>query len=131
MSENKRNSSPVILLISLLIVLFSVVHREKEKNIPEGSISSPAISAANISGIQAIPGPAMSIPGISIHWIHSFNGMSFQDCNSDGGLIANKQLFSHFCSCRLKFLSDKPVIRLTFLQKIPGQEKGDDPLPTA
>jgi hypothetical protein len=130
MVENKRNSSSVILVISLMFVFFSFVHSEREKNIPGSSISSIVISSANNSSPQAIVVPATSTPEISFSRINTSNGKYiFPDCIASREIIVNKQLFSHFCLCRLKFLSKKPIIGITFLQKVPQQEKEDDILP--
>jgi len=130
MVENKRNSSSVILVISLMFVFFSFVHSEREKNIPGSSISSIVISSANNSSLQAIIVPVTSTPEISFSRINTSIGKYiFPDCTICREIIVNKQNFSHFCSCRLKFLSKKPVIGITFLQKVPQQETEDDILP--
>jgi len=132
MSENRRNSSSVILFIALMIVLFSFVHREKEKKFTESSFSPVVLSVANISGTQAIIAPATTIPEINSCPLNMMNGnFTFPECTSGREFIFENQLFRQFCSCRLKFLSDNPVIGVTFLQKIPDQEKNDDPLLTA
>ena len=130
MIENKRNSSSVILVISLMIVFFSLIHSEREKNIPESSISSIVIPSANISSPQAIITPVTLTPEISYYWINTNNGKyTFPDYTISREIIVKKQNFSHFCSCRLKLLSKKPIIGITFLQKVPEQEKEDDILP--
>jgi len=129
MAENQRNTGYVILIIALMLFFFSFIQREKEKNIPEYSKSSFVVSVGAISSAKAIIVPATSNPEKNLSWINTIDGKySFLDCTSSREIIVNKQIFSHFCSCRLKFLSKKPIIGLIFLQKIPGQEKGDYPL---
>lgn len=130
MVENKRNNSSVILVLSLMFVFFSFIRSEREKNTPESSISSIVISLANNSSPQAIVVPVISTPEISYYCINTSNGKyTFPDCTTSREIIVNKQNFSHFCSCRLKFLSKKPIIGITFLQKVPEQEKEDEIFP--
>jgi len=132
MSENKRNSGSAIFLISLMIVLFSFFYHEKEKKFTESSSPPIVLSAANISGTQAIIAPATSIPEISFCLLNTIHGnFILPDCVSGREFIFTKQISRYYHSFQLKFLSKNPVIGLTLLQKVPGQEKGGDPLSTA
>jgi hypothetical protein len=127
MDEIKRNNGSLFFAIFLMIVFFSVIHIEKEKNIPEHSISSAFFSSANSSNAKAIIAPTTSIPDINFCRIDIFNGKyMFPGCILSGEMIVNKLNICHFGFSRIKFLFNKPVIGLSFLQKVPGMEKSDD-----
>jgi len=130
MDENNRNSSLGILILFLMIVLFSFIQREKERHITGSSIPSSVISNTNSSSPQTIIDPVISTPGISFHWINTRIGnFRFLDCTTNREIIFNKQISIHYSSCQLKFISEKPIIILTFRQKVPAQKKSDDILP--
>jgi hypothetical protein len=127
MVENRRNSSSVILVISLMIIFFSLIQREKEKNLPDGLKSSFVLDAVTNSSTQAIITSATASPEFNPCRINPINGKyTFPDCTSSREFVINKLISSYFSSCQLKFPLKNPIIGLIFLQKIPGHEKEDD-----
>jgi len=127
MVENNRNRSSAILVISLIIFFFYFFHREKEKNVQECPVSSSVIFEVTNSCFQAIITPATTPPEIHHCRINTVDGKdTFLGCASNRELLVHNQVSSHYLLSQLKLLSKDQIIGITFLQKVPEQEKEED-----
>jgi uncharacterized protein (UPF0333 family) len=129
MIENRSNNSSVFLLFFLMIVFFSFIQIGREKHVPESSVSSFLASPANSSGPQAIRVPGTSAPEIYGNRINPDGKYTIQSCNVISEIIVRELIPGNFCSAKFNFLLNNPFIRLSLRQKIPGNEKSDDPIP--
>ena len=126
MGDDRRNSSSGINILLLMFVFFSFIHEEKERQITRTAIHSSVISNPN-SSIQAIIGPAISVPGINLFRTSTLNAkFACVDCTSGREFIFKNFLSCSFSSCQLKFRFRNPIISLFLLQKVPEQGKEDD-----
>ena len=129
MQSNTGNINSGI-IFKILMIFFFTFFINGEKREKDNSLSSFDIYSVNILNQQAILGATPITPGISFTCIHVNSGKyPFIDCTAYNNPIVDQKKFTRFSSCELKLLFKKPIISLSFLLKIPSQEKGDDPLP--
>jgi hypothetical protein len=122
--DNRRNTSPVLFVLVLMIVFISFFQGEKDKH---NEAAQSVASYTNSSGIQAIMVPAVSSPGTGIFWIKKLNTkFTCPECEPGRELVLNERLSSCYNSYQLEFHSDNPVIGICFPQKVPGQGSDDD-----
>ncbi len=124
MGDNRRNISPGIFLLVLLIVFISFFQREKDKH---NETTQSVISYTNSSSLQAIIVPEISSPGTDIFWIKRIN-TKFTCLDYDVGreIMINGLISSCYNSYQLEFHSNNLVIGLIFPQKVPEQGNDDD-----
>ena len=124
MDDSRRNTSPGIFVLVLMIVFFSFFQREKDKH---NETAQSVISYTNSSGLQTIISPEISSPGTDIFWIKKLNTkFTCLDYDSGREVILNELISSCYKSYQLEFHSNNPVIGLIFPQKVPEQGKEDD-----
>ncbi len=127
MVDNRRNSNSGIFVLLLMFILLSFLHEKKESKITGTTMHSCVIPGINGSGLQAIPNPAISAPGINLFRTSTLNTKcAYVDCTSSREFIFNKLVSSYFSCCQLKFHYRNPILSLFFLRKVPGQGKEDD-----
>ena len=124
MIDSRRNTSSSIFVLVLIIVFFSFLQREKDK---QYETAQSVISYTNNSSLQAIMVPEISSPGTDIFWIKKLNTkFTCLDFDSGRELVINELISSCYNSYHLEFHSNNPVIGLIFPQKVPEQGKEDD-----
>lgn len=124
MDDSRRNTSPGIFVLVLMIVFFSFFQREKDK---DTRIASSLVSNAISSGLQAIPALSTSIRITDIYWISTFKvKVPCQDCISYKEFIYHNLLSSYYNSSQHKLRLNTPATGFSLPQKVPGQCKEDD-----
>lgn len=110
-----------------MIVFFSFFQKEKD---PDNSATRAVISHTNSSTLQAVAGPAITVPPADFYRISPFH--SNFTCPGYGlpGMEQGSEnlLTGHHSLSQLNHPLNHPVITLFFLQKIPEQG-GEDDLP--
>ncbi len=126
MIDNRRNISPGIFALVLMIVFFSFFYKEKDKH---HEPVQAGFSYTNSQGSQAILAPGISNPGTGVSRITKLNAkFPYPESGPGRELILNSLVSSCYSSYQLEFHSNITVIALLFPQKVPEQGTEDDAL---
>ena len=124
MDDSRRNTSPGIFVLVLMIVFFSFFQRDKDK---DTRIAQSLVSDASSTGLQAIPVLATSTRITDIFWINTFKAkVPYLDCISNNEFIYHNLLSGYYNSSRHKLRLNIPATGITFPQKVPGPGYEDD-----
>lgn len=126
MDVSRRNISPGIFVLVIMVVLFSFFQRDKDKH---NKTSQSVISYTNSIDLQAIIVPESSSPGTDLFWVKKTSTkFSCPDWHSCGEFILNELISSRYNLNHLEYYSYYPIVSLFLLQKVPEQGNEDDVL---